>query len=204
MDIDKLFYQFSITTDEVEANELLFLLVYYFMELYDGEKERFIKDSDLDIHVESYEQVKEDYALYLADVFIGARERVQLKEQELIKSDEEDASAKLYTFIDSNFERINNTETVNVKQIAQLQVVAYVQDQDKAAKIYKQWVAHSGACDICKALDGTKIPVDEPFLVNGQVIELSDGGEFIYDYIDRDVAIAHPNDQCGIEFIIEY
>lgn len=110
----------------------------------------------------------------------------------------------MHEYVSENYQTIDRSETSNARQLGQLHVVSEVQASSSAVKVYKRWRAHPDCCDICRALDGAIVPIDEPFLINGQVVELSNGKEFIYNYIDRGVAIAHPNDRCWIEFIIEF
>lgn len=205
MDIhEELVYQFTTTEDEVEARELLLLLVSYFLLVYNDEKEQFAKDNQVNISLVSDEEMQSDYALYITDILTGMRERVIKKESKLSGLDQMAFLVALHEYVSGEFETIETSETGNARQLAQLQVVSIVQAGDIAAKVYKRWRAHPDCCEVCKALNGTILPIDEPFLVNGQVVELSDGKEFIYKYIDRSVAIAHPNDRCWIEFIIEY
>lgn len=191
-----------LTTDDVNRAAILTeSLLDSYMALYDEEIATFASKNDLSIDFVSMYQAT--YREYLMDLFIGMRERVQEKEIELQEEkDKARALALLLIFVEENYNRLKLTELGNIKQTAQLEVVQYLQANDYNVRIMKRWVAHAGACEVCQALNGVTIPIDEPFLVNGQVVELASGKEFIYNYIDRSVAIAHPNDQCYIEFIL--
>lgn len=191
-----------LTTDDIDrAAILLESLLDSYMALYDEEIATFASNNDLSIDFIPMHQAT--YRENLMDLFIGMRERVKEKEAKLKEEkDEAIALVLLLIFVEENYNRLKLTELGNIKQTAQLEVVQYLQANDYNVRIMKRWVAHSGACEVCQALNGITIPIDEPFLVNGQIVELADGKEFIYNYIDRSVAIAHPNDQCYIEFII--
>lgn len=201
---DELIYQFCTTGNEVEAYEILLLIVAHYMEIYDKEKERFLQYSNISHELVTDENVRQDYAMYLSDLLLNMRERTKAKEQELLGLSPAAFLVAMKKFVMDSYNRLESCETGNAKQISQLQVAAAVQENDSAARITKTWVAYPECCDVCSALNGITIPVDEPFLVNGQVVELGNGKEFIYNYIDRRVAIAHPNDRCTIEFHIEY
>lgn len=204
MNDEELIYQFATTTDEAEANELAILLTLYFLAIYDDEKERFAKSSNVENDDERFDQVREDYAMYVLAFLYGMRDRTKEKKSELSGVSKSEAVEKLRAFVEVNYERINRTESGNAKQVAQLEIVARVLSTNTAVTIYKRWVARPGACQICRALDGTILEVSQKFLTNGQIVQLEDGSEFIYNYIDRSVAIAHPNCGCTIEFSIQY
>ncbi|GCF92493.1 hypothetical protein NRIC_03840 [Enterococcus florum] len=190
-----------LTTDDPEAAAILLsIIIAYYMDNYDLEIAEFASENELSIEFNPVN--KTAYEEYLTDLFIDMRLRVQEKQIELENEDKATAKALLLIFVQQNYERLKVTEMGNIKQTVQLEVVAYLQAMDYNVRIFKRWVAHSGCCDVCKALNGTTIPIDQPFLVNGQTVELASGKEFIYNYIDRGVAIAHPNDQCYIEFIL--
>ena len=201
---DELVREYVTTENEVEAREILILLVFYFMSVYDEERETFANDNDVPAEWINDENIRDEYEMYVFDLLVSMRERVKEEKEKLRDLEQTAFLIAIYHFIDVQFTRIHETEISNAKQIAQLQVATAVQDNNSAAKIYKRWVARTDSCEMCKALDGVIKPIDEPFLINGQVVELSSGKEIIYGYIDRGVAIAHPNDRCSIEFIIEY
>lgn len=187
--------RFAWAEDEREANELLIVLVEYMLDFYDAELHRFALENDVPIEDEVF-QSRDDYAMYISDLFIGLRERAQLRLSEDRK--------KLRNFIITAFVVLVDSESSNILQLAQLDVALIAKKRNNAVKIYKTWHAHPDCCDLCGQLDGTTKLIDEPFLVNGQIVEMANGEEVIYDYIDRLVAIAHPNDRCWIEFSIRY
>lgn len=101
-------------------------------------------------------------------------------------------------------ERLARTEFHNISQLADIDVVnQIVEVYGERLIIKKRWKAWSGACDICKALDGKTIGYDEPFLLQGQAVDLGDGKFVIHNYSDQLTATAHPNDFCSLEWIIE-
>lgn len=200
-------YQFATTASDIDAYEIMQAYIVYMLGLYEYEMQRFIDDSGIDIEIMfNDEESKESYYLYLAGILWGLRERTQ-KKIEMYRNNkltEEEMSMLIRRYVMNDFKAIEDTETMNVTQMAQLNVVSNIQGKTPFAKVYKTWIAIPGCCETCAALNGTKIPIDQPFLVNGQVVELEDGREVMYNYITRYVAIAHPNDRCYIEFSIEY
>lgn len=198
--------RYATTTDQVEARELLQLLVASFMLSYFEEREAFAKRNDVEVEFVYDGSMETEYALYIQDLLIGMRERTQEKMNGLSGLGRVAYFLALYHFVDIAFRTIFDTEQKNLRQLAELNVAQSLIDSGKPVSIYKRWVAHEsdGACDICSALDGTVLPIDEPFLVNGQIIQLGNGTEFIYKFIDRYAAVAHPNCRCEIETIIEF
>ena len=204
---DELLVQFCTTEDDIEAQEILLLLVNQYMQLYYNERAAFAERSGIPLELVMDEGVQGEYALYIADLFTGMRERAEQKRLALEadrEMQEKERRLALYAFIAVAYQTIDETESSNARQLSQLQVAETAQQQNGAVRITKTWRAHPDCCEVCSQLDGTTIPIDEHFLVNGQVVELGDGTEFIYNYIDRGVAICHPNDRCWIEFNIEY
>lgn len=195
--------EFALTKNAIEVEENLLLIVEYLLTVFDEEKARYASDNNVEIDPEEYSEMREAYAIYLADLLLGMRERCAAKQSEMEQEGTVE-KALLFSFVLSQFFNIEDTEWSNSKQMAQLEVVNKVRLLRPAAKISKRWRAHSGACDKCLAMDGTEVPFEEPFLRTGQLIELSTGEEFIYNYIDRDIALLHPHDRCWVEFIIEY
>lgn len=201
---DELIYQFATTDDEVEAYEIMLLLTQYYLSVYDSEKDEFAASHNVNTQAIMDESLRAEYALYISNIFSGMRDRVKEEEGRLSGLGEGAALLALKKFVFENYGRIEETELSNAKQMARLQVAQEIQSKNTAAKIYKRWVARPGCCEVCRALNGTVKPIDEPFLINGQVVELEGGKSFTYGYIDRNVAIAHPNDRCTVEFFIEY
>lgn len=196
-------YNFAITGNIADVDDKLFQLVFYLLGVFDREKEQFAKQNNVKVEPEEFSELRESYAVYLAELLLGMRDRC-LEKQQKLKDQGEFEKTLMFLFVMNQFKTIEDTEWSNSKQLAQLEVVKEVRLIRPNAKIEKRWVAHAGACDFCQAMNGVTIPLDEPFLRSGQIIESDSGEEFIYNYIDRDVAVLHPNDKCYIEFIITY
>lgn len=196
-------YEFVVSDNPSDVEERLLLLVAYLLSVFDSEKAQFAQQNNIELDVEEYSELREAYAVYLTDLLLGMRDRCLDKQQKMEEANEFDR-ALIYMFIVNEFNTIEDSEWSNSKQMAQLEVVKKVRVIRPNAKIEKRWVAHVGACDYCQAMDGVTIPLDEPFLRSGQVIALNSGEEFIYNYIDREVAVLHPHDRCYVEFIITY
>lgn len=196
-------YEFVVSDNPSDVQEKLLLLVAYLLSVFDSEKAQFAQQNNVELEAEEYSELREAYAIYLTDLLLGMRDRCLDKQQKMKEANEFDR-ALIYLFIINEFNTIEDSEWSNSKQMAQLEVVKKVRVIRPNAKIEKRWVAHVGACDYCQAMDGVTIPLDEPFLRSGQVIALNSGEEFIYNYIDREVAVLHPHDRCYVEFIITY
>lgn len=80
---EELIYQFATTDDEVEAYEIIILLVAYYLQIYDEEAGRFAADNDVDISL-SGDGVRDDYAMYIADLLVGMRKRVKEQEKKAV------------------------------------------------------------------------------------------------------------------------
>lgn len=202
---EEIIYQFATTEDEDEAYSILLLMIEQFLAQYTAARELFAADNSFELKGYSDESVFDEYALYLFGIFTGLRERAKeqrerLRSQDLNKTEHLIA---LRRFIINEYETIEATEQGNAIQMGQLSAITALQDQRCDIRIFKEWVAHPDCCEICKKLNGTILPIEAPFLVDGQVVELPEGKEFVYQYIDRLIAIAHPNDRCHVEFIIE-
>lgn len=196
-------YEFVVSDNPSDVQEKLLLLVAYLLSVFDSEKAQFAQQNNVELEAEEYSELREAYAIYLTDLLLGMRDRCLDKQQKMKEANEFDR-ALIYLFIINEFNTIEDSEWSNSKQMAQLEVVKKVRVIRPNAKIEKRWVAHVGACDYCQAMDGVTIPLDEPFLRSGQVIALNSGEEFIYNYIDREVAVLHPHDRCYVEFFITY
>lgn len=203
---DENIYNFAIMDNETEAYEIAMLLVMSMLLVYEEERDTFAANNDVNIEMLDDEESIESYAQYLYTLYWGLRERTREKQQELYALDmvTADMHTKLKNYAVNGYNAINNTEPGNAQQLAQLNVVVAVQDQQPAAQIYKTWDARPDCCEKCAAMDGTTIPVEEPFLVNGQAVMLPDGSEVFYSYITRQTAIMHTRCRCYVTFTIRY
>jgi len=199
----ELLYTFATGNQTAETQEQLHRIVVYLLQVFDEEQERFATVNNLPIEEETYAEMRQDYAAYLADLVLGLRTRM-IDKQQRMKDDGTFDRMVLFLMVVNEFDRIEHSEWSNAKQLAQLNVVQHFRLTHPGATIMKRWVAHAGGCERCLAMDGVEVPIDEPFLVAGQAVQTANGEAFIYDYISRDVAIMHPNDRCYVEFIITY
>ncbi|MHC5215205.1 structural protein [Enterococcus sp. LJL128] len=164
-------------------------------------------------------QMFQDYRLSFEQLLDGYRDRLQFITQELaalIANEYPDLSfyeqQELLRIALENIpqqeryqaERLAKTEIHNIYQLADIDVVSQLLAvYGERLSVKKRWKAWSGACAICKALDGTTVNYDEPFIFEGQSIDLGDGKFYTHNYKEQLTATAHPNDQCIIEWIIE-
>lgn len=195
-------WEFAFTEDDTILGYDLALLITYFITAYDEEKVRFAKDNGIELTDYELDEFRENYILYLYDMLLNVRLNIQEKQRELHEMQVEEEYEKLRDFITTYFALVHMTEIQVLVQSASLNVVKELRRNNADVIIEKRWKAFPGCCPICKALDGVTIPVDEPFLVNGQVVEDAHGKLHTYSYVDRYICVAHPNDRCMIEYII--
>lgn len=201
-------YDFITEENQDIRDEYMFLIIAYFIQMFLAEVERFSDQNGIDMTGVDVEGMTADYAAYLEDILLGLYERAQDELEKITKEYADHAMSAilqlLYRYIDTQFQTIEDSETGNALQLAQLLVANMALQQFPNVKIYKSWMAHPDCCPICHELSKMgEVPIDEPFLVSGQRVDLPDGKTFIYKYVDRYVCIAHPNDRCWIEFRIE-
>lgn len=198
----EIIYEYATTEDEERA-AILFTEIYnVFLFMYDQEFQAFAEQNNIDVESKSYQDIREEYAAELTQTLLNLRVRTENEREKLLNLPPAEVGSKLQHFVVVAWRTISDTETGNARQSAQLQASLNLLDADNTVTIKKRWMAHPDCCPICAALNGTEIDIDEYFLVGGQVVELADGSEFVYEYKDRAICIAHPNDRCWIEFIV--
>lgn len=203
--------EYATTEDEERKEYLLSIIIIYFMELYDIAEKRFSSEYDVDL-TEYEDSLQFEYFQYLYYLLVDFRERALEKKKELEQRERFERDRGTYEepeidpfdwFLFEAWAVIERSETDNSQQQAQYGVVLELQRQHPEYEIFKQWIAYPGCCNICLELSRRPpIPLNEPFLVSGNQVDLPDGKVFIYDYVDRFVAVAHPNDRCSIDYII--
>jgi len=93
--------------------------------------------------------------------------------------------------------RIARTETVRAGGNGSLFAMENIQGETGYA-INKIWNTYGGnPCEFCRAMDGTVVSVNTPFVPKDGVIQGEDGGVLNNDFVDMDIAHSHPNCQCG-------
>lgn len=207
MDYDVI-QDFIFTPNAERREELRDDIVAYWIQMFLNEFYYFAGQNSVNTDDIEIDSVLMDYAQELIQTLDGMRTRVLAKaekeKEEYGRMTDDELHAVLIDYINNQYKRIEETETSNVIQFAQILVADRFQKDNPGAEIYKRWIANPDCCPICKALSEQEpIPLDEPFLVNGQRVELPDGKVFIYDYVDRLMCIAHPNDRCRIQFILQ-
>lgn len=193
-------YEFVTTDSEDEAYELLLLILAHFLSIYDSEIKEHAKEWNVD--VPEPDEVREEFSLYMITLLANFRERARRKALELMKEDSDSFTIALNKFIEQGFSVIERTERETALQTAQLHAVVLAAYLIGNVGIYKTWRTEPNCCSICDALNGLTVPIDTPFLVNGQMIDLAGGETFIYKYKERQIALAHPHCRCRIEFSI--
>lgn len=194
MCMNKLVTQFLLEINDEKAKTLLYELLVLFGEYFNEQRRAFALEQDIEL-LEDYYDTKTEYVDYLSQVLWIARQQLINKSDGLSKED-------LLIAVVLASTRLINTETQALGQLAKITVAHELETQNGNIKIMKRWVANPNCCPICRALDGMILPLDQPFLSNGQVVELEEGKSYTYGYADRLSAVAHPNDRCSIEFVV--
>lgn len=99
-------------------------------------------------------------------------------------------------------EMIARNETVHAFRSGRLETDEYIQDH-YGVQIDLVWrIADNGACDVCKAMDGTRIPVGEAFPDH----ESHDGEDFYWEHTswndDGKIPQAHVNCRCYFDEVV--
>jgi len=198
-------YEFTTTSDSQKMIELLGVIITYYLTVYKSERQKFADTNHIDLNDYGQDILLTNYAEYLETLFLGLRDRSLEKLEELESNLEDNINLLMTAFVMNQFRRTHETESSNVIQTAQVGVIEQLQASNTDMRVTKTWISRNDerTCEICRALHGMTIPVQENFLVNGQVVDLKDGTRFVYNYVDRTVAIVHPYDRCRIEFNIE-
>ena len=197
-------YRFCTTEDTQEAYQLMIGLTAYFLSIYQKEREEFASKNDAELEDDSY--TAKQYETYIMSLLAGMRDRVQEEMDSTSELDEVAFALAIHQVVDLNWTRLYMSESKNATQLGKLQVAATEQANNRHLRIYKRWVASGDedSCDICQEMNGTIVPIDEPFLQHGELIDLPNGDIFSYNYIDRGIATAHPNCRCTFKLIVEY
>lgn len=203
-------YEFVITNDSDREQELLKKIIEFFITFYELGREGYAERERIDIgesiNSSRYtEEFEEEYTLHLVTIMYGLKDRIRLRADELEEVlTYDNLLSDIERQIVIQFKRIVETETSNLYQLAELYVLDVALKNNPYLRVIKTWIARPDACPICQALNGTEKLLYEPFLVNGQIVELNDGTLFEYDYTTKIVAVAHPNDRCYIDIRIIY
>lgn len=95
-------------------------------------------------------------------------------------------------------ERIARTETVKANGYGSLYSMDQIQNQT-GYDINKVWqVNSSDPCKYCQTMDGKRFPVKQAFIPYGASIMAEDGSILVNNFMDIDVAQAHPNCRCSM------
>lgn len=200
--IENYAYEFINAKDDEEREQLFLVIIYMMLQFYQEEIISFAKKYKLEITIEDLEELNNEefilnYQSYLTDILIGIYEDM--------KARQEQGKQDIYTYVVNRIKTMFKTEYENMTQTGQLTAIYIYSQMNNDFMIYKTWVTSGDnlVCPMCRELEGTRLPYDEPFLVNGQVIEGTDGKPSVYSYMPRYAALAHPNCRCHIEFEIE-
>lgn len=113
--------------------------------------------------------------------------------------------------LEKNLQNIMNTNEWRVKRIgvtetnraggnASLFSMEQIQEEAQV-QVNKVWrTSRSDACQYCKALEGTSLPVRDSFLPVGDAVIGVDGGIMVNDFVSMEIANGHPNCNCYLSY----
>lgn len=169
-----------------------------------------IEPTDLSSFSLDETQVKR-YRQYLTKVGKSYAEDTQDRIKEVLKDGVENKLPAQE--VKKNLANIMNTDEWRVKRLALTETnragnngSVYAMEQvakQSKTKINKIWQAQNGACDYCKAMHGKKVGVSETFVEKGGEIEAEGVKPLKNNFIDMDIATAHPNCSCYTTYEVE-
>lgn len=95
-------------------------------------------------------------------------------------------------------ERIARTEVIRTSNA--MTETAYKQSGIVSKK---EWLAQPGACEFCRALNGTIVNLDASFVPDGSSVTGKEGGTYTNTYGDVRFPGLHPNDRCALIPVID-
>lgn len=99
--------------------------------------------------------------------------------------------------------RLARTETVRAGGNGSLFSMEQIENETEHT-IYKVWsVNNADACQFCKAMDGTRVPVKNAFIPVGGSVVAEDGSVLVNNFVDAEIASLHPNDTCSLIYEVE-
>ena len=115
--------------------------------------------------------------------------------------------------VKKNLSNIMNTDEWRVKRLALTETnragnngSVYAMEQvakEAKIKINKVWQAQGGACDYCKAMHGKSVGISDTFVAKGEAIEAEGVKPLANNFVDMDIATAHPNCSCYTTYEVE-
>jgi len=119
--------------------------------------------------------------------------------------------AKIADRIDAIYDEALGVKTAGyrIERIARTEIIKTSNEITEAA--YKQsgvvskkeWITNPGACQFCKALDGTVIRLGGTFVGKGDELEGVDGGTQVNNYESVQHPPTHPDCRCGLVPVID-
>lgn len=102
-----------------------------------------------------------------------------------------------------NIEAFADNERVNTNRYAELRGAELLAELN-GVTLYKVWNAKHDikTCDFCKYMDGTKVPLSEPFARVGDVITAGET-DYVIDWMDLQTPDAHNNCRCTFDIVQE-
>lgn len=96
--------------------------------------------------------------------------------------------------------RLARTETNYSQQMGGLEGMRQIQDES-GVTLRKVWnTSRADACEYCRALNGTSIGLDDPFVKLDETVTGVDGGVLLNDWRIREETTLHPNCSCYLTY----
>ena len=199
MELKKLFIALAIEEEEFRQWMRIDDILEHFVENINSVTIRHLKQLELTQDIPLSQQYNSGYRSYLTRILIGFRRRIR---DFMVRNPTNEELAHRLSW---EIERIVFGEDRNVVMSGELNALGVLQLARPDLLVTKTWEALIGdplTCQMCIALHGTTIPINEPFLRHGQAITTSTGGHGTFTYVDRQQTIAHPFCRCRMRINI--
>lgn len=203
MNLFELFETFALTESPHERRIAEEEILEHFVNMLNERTMEMLRSLGLVNRQLSYSQLYNfEYRQYLSAILRGFRGRIQ----EFLGREPPPTAQELAYKLSWEVERIRATEDRHMNQTGIINAYIFYQSVRPGLIITKNWRANihlQSTCQSCRWLHNQPpIPINQPFLIHGQEWVGQDGEPNVYNYIDRQVSIAHPNCRCWIEIEI--
>jgi len=117
----------------------------------------------------------------------------------LNRSETEKALKEVMNTDDWRVERMGRSELNRAEAQGQLEGMKELA-AETGLEFEKVWKTEADPCPYCDAMEGTTVPIDQPFIPEGGSIEGTDGKILVNDFVSIETADAHPNCECTLVY----
>lgn len=151
------------------------------------------------------EQITTDMKMRIADLVAGYAQEAKNTVAAVTANQQGLTAAEIKKQVDASLpayraEMIARNEVINGEREGALQSAKDIANT-YGVKINKVWVAEPDACEICSALDGRVVGVEDKFFSNNEI--LPGGIQLVNDYASGETPDAHVNCRCSFKFEVE-